>query len=540
MSLHLGNLSSRVRRHELERIFQRFGRCTVQIKDKFGFVVYEYPSNAEKALGALRGTRICGERITLSWSKKQPQPPQSYFRRGRTYEQPQGRHFPNARQGHNNNFRKADIPPDLIDGPKAEGMEGCAGEKGHDYVQYMSEKGGYTEANNLENDTWEEKVFANNLSNGQDFDRYEPCLDDDMYSQQGFRESTHQDCSPTARKSEGKTEMEQVPEATLEQSNYLKCRHFGERINDYQEKKGSSKEHQPSDEKQLKKCKVPGSSSIHSDKTASGSQAPSKSIKSLPGPHTCLRSKSTASRKQSLSSSSRSGSMSSRHRITENVSQQLSRSSSPTSLALSDTLDRPPNKMQINHDDMVCSSLGELKEGSLHVDNDTSSAPVRPAVYEKNSHSSGGNNRHAIVGNVTEMKRSSLTQSEDRSQDPGTYSARALTKTKELEIMREETEASQRSTVASLMNISSEEVCKVLKNCSQKYCNAIEGDLSPRTYFGCGRLWPWEVIYYRRLKKGPISKENYARRLFQNQQFGIVDKYIRSSSGWGELANENR
>lgn len=61
-----------------------------------------------------------------------------------------------------------------------------------------------------------------------------------------------------------------------------------------------------------------------------------------------------------------------------------------------------------------------------------------------------------------------------------------------------------------------------------------EPGLSVEGYFGAARLWPWEMIYYRRLKKGPISTENYARRLEQNKEFGIVDRYIRSSSGWGE------
>lgn len=65
-----------------------------------------------------------------------------------------------------------------------------------------------------------------------------------------------------------------------------------------------------------------------------------------------------------------------------------------------------------------------------------------------------------------------------------------------------------------------------------------ERNLPPQAYFGSARLWPWEIIYYRRLKKGPISIENYARRIAQNQEFGIVDKYVRSSSGWGELGQD--
>ncbi|KAK4371800.1 hypothetical protein RND71_007184 [Anisodus tanguticus] len=55
MSLHLGNLSSCVHRDELERVFRRFGHCNVRVKDKFGFVVYDYPRDDEKALKTLRG-----------------------------------------------------------------------------------------------------------------------------------------------------------------------------------------------------------------------------------------------------------------------------------------------------------------------------------------------------------------------------------------------------------------------------------------------------------------------------------------------------
>ena len=44
-------------------------------------------------------------------------------------------------------------------------------------------------------------------------------------------------------------------------------------------------------------------------------------------------------------------------------------------------------------------------------------------------------------------------------------------------------------------------------------------------------MWPWDTIYYKRLKKRPIFIENYARRIAQNRGFGIVDEYIRSSYG---------
>lgn len=60
------------------------------------------------------------------------------------------------------------------------------------------------------------------------------------------------------------------------------------------------------------------------------------------------------------------------------------------------------------------------------------------------------------------------------------------------------------------------------------------GNLSIEAFAGSSRLWHWEIIYYRRMKKGPISAENYARWVAQNKEFGIIDKCIRSSRGWGE------
>jgi len=61
-----------------------------------------------------------------------------------------------------------------------------------------------------------------------------------------------------------------------------------------------------------------------------------------------------------------------------------------------------------------------------------------------------------------------------------------------------------------------------------EHCSSVESNI------GAARLWPWEVILYRRLKRGAVSTANYARRMSQNKMFGIVDKYIRSSSGWWE------
>jgi len=87
--------------------------------------------------------------------------------------------------------------------------------------------------------------------------------------------------------------------------------------------------------------------------------------------------------------------------------------------------------------------------------------------------------------------------------------------------------------------VSMEDMHMVLNNYGLEVPKDDENNLTVDAFFGCARLWPWHLVYYRKLKKGPISTENYARRVAQNQEFGIIDKYIRSSSGWGELGLQN-
>lgn len=88
--------------------------------------------------------------------------------------------------------------------------------------------------------------------------------------------------------------------------------------------------------------------------------------------------------------------------------------------------------------------------------------------------------------------------------------------------------------VKDVANISLEEA-KLIINYSKKLpIEETEHGSSVESYFGAARLWPLELIHYRRLKRGAISTANYARRMVQNEMFGIVDKYVRSSSGWWE------
>lgn len=98
--------------------------------------------------------------------------------------------------------------------------------------------------------------------------------------------------------------------------------------------------------------------------------------------------------------------------------------------------------------------------------------------------------------------------------------------------MAPESDISLSDNASHSVRVSSEEICMVLKHYGLQYPKETKKDLPMEIYFGSARSWPWEIIYYRRLKKGPISAENYARRISQNEDFGIVDKYIRSTSGW--------
>ncbi|KAJ8565261.1 hypothetical protein K7X08_007837 [Anisodus acutangulus] len=156
MSLHLGNLSSCVHRDELERVFRRFGHCNVRVKDKFGFVVYDYPRDDEKALKTLRGKYICGEPIHLSWSNRQPRPLQKYARVVKSFEAVKRTHSANV------------------------------------------DRGGGVEANLSEND------------------RYEPDKADERKEQNIL---THRDVSPSLRKPKQIAGMEQIEQITLNHSN---------------------------------------------------------------------------------------------------------------------------------------------------------------------------------------------------------------------------------------------------------------------------------------------------------------------------------
>ncbi|XP_028787678.1 serine/arginine-rich splicing factor 6-like [Neltuma alba] len=192
MSLHIGNLSTRTRRDELERVFCRFGHCNVRLKGEgYGFVVYDFPPDAEKALRALQGRNICGEQLTLTWSKKQPKSFQRFARSGRNYEMQRGRNSDMAgfarRKMNLNGWRNYKISNDArnnsVDMPSGEreyhhdDFKDYDGEE-KDFRQDFLDDGAGAHHNFEDNGRWGESIHDSSIDNGNEnaveFDQYEP------------------------------------------------------------------------------------------------------------------------------------------------------------------------------------------------------------------------------------------------------------------------------------------------------------------------------------------------------------------------------
>ncbi|CAL9206281.1 unnamed protein product [Musa hybrid cultivar] len=409
MSLYVGHLSSHIRQEELERVFRRFGWCNVQLKDGYGFVVYQAPPDAERALRSLRGKPICGEQITINWSNRQPRPVQRLARTTRFNEPLKRRNFreeneevgirgSNARRGfyartfHSSMYnRERQTLDDALDkkrGRTTDDITDIEGDKGVNLG--MTNEGGMRALDQVENDRWGEPSIdtlnSNGIDNGDEFDRYEPYHG---YDKRDENENVQID-SPSSRD------------------------------------RG------------------------HSTKTSSD----------------------------------------------ENVT-------SPTS-----------EQLECNKADDACTMLEDGNPStSFKVDNEISGEhfgynvdvvedpTIRTDYNEKNicsDHSKYESDQHEDL--PLKLKRWTSTQQE----------------------------------ASSSTRLTTEEMFLALKHYGLEAPEESHSSITVEEYFGAARMWPWEMIYYRQSKKGPISTENYARRLEQNRQFGIVDKYIRSSSGWGE------
>lgn len=658
MSLHLGNLSPRIRKDALQRVFRRFGSCTIQVKDKFGFVIYQYPSHAERALRTLRGKKICGERITVDWSNRQPRPLQRHSGDGRNSDLSRRKHYgsrnftdrnlgANVEDNGRMNNTQEDSGGGRLDSAKlieetkrvSINKEGYVGDKHHDVRYLLPEKDCTADANVPENDGRREIAVANELGNEVDFDRYVPHPGNDSEEKYEFHISCHSDSSklvkelverpqtdhvgnstpehvknskskrpchacgqvghgmrkcpnelkrhgnrlrglPLGRETAPKVQHSSSEEAILSRNQQRRRDHVDSAVTrstkrvrekDYHEMNGSRREDTVFEGHNSKRMRVPVSSSVRSDfaasRSLSRSRSRSRSQRSLSGSRLRSRSLSVDSRKRSPSSIS--GSTSSHRKTKELKFQSVLRSTSPTTESVSTDQPLPSshNELLIAHKESgLISSEFEFEEALVRpnaaVDNakldilmaaaaiESTAVPLQVEVSDithcQNKEATGN---PSIACDLHEINRSCIGQADNENHENGIISPKETTDFKSYGFVRQndlipstnnDAQAHGKSHDAITRNISAGEIYLLLRNYGLEHPAPNDKDLSPQDYFGSARMWPWEIIYYRRLKKGPISTDNYARRLAQNEEYGIVDKYIRSSSGWGEETDENR
>ncbi|KAL8509469.1 hypothetical protein ACS0TY_016617 [Phlomoides rotata] len=630
MSLHIGNLSSNIRRDDLHRVFRRFGRCTIQVRDKYGFVVYDYPASAEKALKTLRGKRICGQAITISWSKQQPHKLQRFAMGGKSYE-PLHRGY-SVKENVDRRLCSYDQGDKEMDSKNADGeirtgssnlvdesisylpdeSKPYAGESSRTFLIDPHGREGARE-NHLEDDRWGKQVVDPSneyrLENSVEFDRYEPYHSDGQKEFDEHKGVSPLSGSPSIRKTQQR--FGNTYNGNSEKSCYLcgdvahimsKCplelkRHMprsqGElhpsgdavplryqesdrelsiskshqrllgpgdsptlqitprgRSKEFRDKKRNRRGYESQDKNHLQRARGPSSSSR--------SKSPSRSVRFLSELPTPSKLKSASSKKISPSSSlgsspfhgSRSKTFKSR-----STSKSLSPTSSPLPLEVNRNVSSSPNKRQKDSKGSVGNTVGlghslNLFEEETQVTSYTGAfrqekitsaveneCETKPAVLEQGvlkKDPSVKDNEHSHSA----FRDTHAPQSDDDHQVdnlvPQTAKRMSDSQNKE-HVVAPESDNSLRSSSSNSLRMSSEEVCTILKHYGLQHPEENEKNLPVEVYFGSARLWPWEIIYYRRLKKGPMSVENYSRRIAQNEEFGIVDKYIRSSSGWGEL-----
>lgn len=569
MSLHIGRLSRDVRQGYLEHLFEKFGHCTVKLKNGYGFAVYDANDDAARAMRALHGKYVCGERITVHWSKQQPRFSQSFRRSSRFVESSHGRtsidgvdnfRFRDslARKNHPTSHGQSHNPDDAPEKKSDEIAEVLkdAGENiCEDPGEMKRDEGGTSDANAIEHDRWGETGKGNPGGDGDDFDRYEP------YHGYGRQEETEKAVKASSydshdrRRSSEKWQEHPVEHSDLKHDkpksapSCYNCSTAGHIArNCPQETDGKFKAWtgrlslREKQELRLRRFRspsrrrpefhvdpmiqthhrVPDGRKPFSDRTG---RAPRLSNVSRENrrhtPHSDnmprapkeahKRSRSKRYRESSLSSDRRT-SLHSRSRS----SRSHSRAPSPSHSAHSSSKSSQPTQPEGLR---LRSGLNsEVPITSFMFDTLSNGEPLVPGKDAKVSGYTETNlDKNLVVDDIVANEvQGQKTNLEDTSS------------------VKSNQENLAKNGRSNSLKLTTNEVVSALK-CYGMEARDIDLLNQPvEKYFGAARLWPWEIIYYRQRKKGPISTENYAKRLEQNKEYGIVDQYVRSSSGWWE------
>ncbi|PIA28126.1 hypothetical protein AQUCO_07200037v1 [Aquilegia coerulea] len=674
MSLHLGDIPSHIREDDLALVFCKFGRNSIQLKNGYGFVLYDNPADAERAFRALKGKYICGEKIFLTWSNNQPKPLLRESKGSRSYG-PYHERVNNERENYERSFRRRKdyaIRKQSIIRHEREFKRPTRSRKqddkggGFQRESFLGKEDSYRRGNvvNRREEKFEivKKGFVDERlprdHNFTDSGRWGESVnavsgkkeaDNEVYH--GYDRRNDENCNRTAphsssaRRSSGersrKDRFANIKVKHADNPMYqVKCYHCGQtghikrncpqgnalkpekltRLNHRQDsdfrftgkgdlkrvrpascgRSSSSRSPPPSrrynrDSKSLcsprlgrkgsqlvkgkellgknkrkredgisvkegTEAEKAGSLFQHSDSSASSSSLRSTSgSSSRSRSRSCSRSRSRSrsrarSRSRSVSSCaySLSPSPSSMPKSSKPRSENF-KSRSPASLSLSESLGQPlpssPRNAEVvkncsfpqnnvNEDNLSPPKLVVTDQRLITGDEASSEKPNLKSTNGTIS-TENGILSPEVAG---EMDVNYHGELHDDGLDRTGYEAKEESgEEKNFQISDSPEVEGIPSTVQmkKSIKISQQEMYMVLKHYGLAMPNENEENLSLESYFGSARLWPWEIIYYRRSKKGTISAENYARRMAQNEEFGIVDKYIRSSSGWEDCEENN-
>ncbi|KAI4310588.1 hypothetical protein MLD38_035557 [Melastoma candidum] len=645
MSLYIGNLSSHISQEDLEHVFRKFGRCRIQMKDGFGFAVYEFRGNAERALRDLRGKNICGEAVTVTWSNKQPRPYQSFGRGSTFHDSRRGSYVYRGKFGRRgyslthhdgrqrfNSFENDGVDrhysADVFDEEKVHHSEDI-GSSSRDVSHHSVEDivVGHDSIDPTDSGRWGEPAqMLPDLNgpapaDGVDFDRYKPYRsyeenNDDESHQINFEEGSGSLGISQHDDRQERTSEYASPDPVLEGKKLENTSHdnYGnhklksmECHGGTQPKSGDgscSERGTSSTSRNLNDGNGPVSKQNHktlrdgnsfqpegtdtSQKNDNGRQRRGgrrKSDEILKQPRNSKRSISSALHGQSPEglhltgvrspfSYSMASSLSddSENRIRKSRSRSRSFSSLSPPASHDHLLATSQEKAPLNEDDSMGSATVpisrddpnenvELAKGgrTTEVGNTGGNSSTTMAgdetvnlVAEKSysvdhDHSllADGADINAVTLSPDNKKMSGYSSMEDSLDACQKASCEKLQEADNHEIFPKGHEAAPSNcSLATAINSSNstkhssilpEDIIAVLSHYGLRVPKENEGHASAEEFFGSARMWPWPIIYHRRLRKGPISVENYAKRVLQNKEYGIVDKFIRSSSGWGEV-----